>query len=162
MQIIVIITKFATNTKNVFIPMLENTTYDTEQLTEMLQKHGVRPSAQRIAVLYNVASSKAHPSAEEIYLRLSKTFHSLSRTTVYNSLHTLVECGLLRQLEIESDCLRYDFAVRPAHSHFICRECGRIIDMPMPEGVDRSMTPGYSVDTVDVFFRGLCPECGKQ
>ena len=86
------------------------TEYSIAKLTEMLQAKGIRPSAQRIGVLGIVANSHRHPSAEDIYSNLSKLFLSLSRTTVYNSLKTLTEKGLLRELEIESGCSRYDMA----------------------------------------------------
>ena len=78
---------------------MENETgYTMERLTEMLQQKGIRPTAQRIAVLSAVAKGKTHTSAEEIYGRLSTVFRSLSRTTVYNSLGILVEHGVLREL----------------------------------------------------------------
>ena len=136
--------------------------YSIERLTEMLQKKGMRPSAQRIAVLSVVANGRRHPAAEEIYSTLSKLFRSLSRTTVYNSLRTLTEAGLLRELEIESGCSRYDMALQPEHSHFICRRCSRIYDMPMPEGMSRILAPQFGIDSVEVTFRGLCPDCMKE
>lgn len=136
--------------------------YSIEKLTEMLQAKGIRPSAQRIAVLSAVVNGRMHPAAEDIYSSLSKLFHSLSRTTVYNSLKTLTEAGLLRELEIESGCSRYDMALQPDHSHFICRRCSRIYDMPMPEGMSKIMAPQFGIDSVEVTLRGLCPECMKE
>ena len=71
------------------------------------------------------------------------------------------EKGLVRELEIESGCIRYDMAPQPPHSHFVCRNCGRIADMPMPEGIAAIIMPEYSVDCVDVFLKGFCPDCRK-
>lgn len=142
--------------------MEKTTEYSIERLTQMLQNKGIRPSAQRIAVLSVVANGRTHPAAEEIYSGLSKLFHSLSRTTIYNSLKTLTEAGLLRELEIESGCSRYDMALQPEHSHFICRRCSRIYDMPMPEGMSKILAPRFGIDSVEVTLRGLCPECMKE
>lgn len=136
--------------------------YSIERLTSLLQEKGVRPSAQRIAVLSAVANSSKHPSAEDIYTDLSELFHSLSRTTVYNSLKILSEKGLLRELEIESGCSRYDMALQAPHRHFVCRHCSRIFDMPMPEGMSEIIAPQFDVDAVEVTLRGLCPECRKN
>ncbi len=141
--------------------MADDRRYTTSQLVEMLQRCNIRPSVQRVAVLSYVANGSKHPAAEEIYASLSQTFYSLSRTTVYNSLHILAEKGLVRELEIESGCIRYDMAPQPPHSHFVCRNCGRIADMPMPEGIAAIIMQEYSVDCVDVFLKGFCPDCRK-
>lgn len=93
--------------------MADDKRYTTSQLVEMLQRCNIRPSVQRVAVLSYVANGSKHPAAEEIYASLSQTFYSLSRTTVYNSLHILAEKGLVRELEIESGCIRYDMAPQP-------------------------------------------------
>lgn len=129
------------------------------KLTEMMHQAGIRPSVQRIAVLSHIANKRKHPTADEIYADLAPQYPSLSRTTVYNSLHALVDGGLVRELEIESGNRRYDLAPQPPHSHFICRRCGRIYDMAFPAGVENSTTPGFSIDSVDICFKGLCPEC---
>ena len=156
---IVIITTFVTITIYDCI-MTISETYSTQQLTQMLYRHSIRPSVQRIAVLSHVAGG-SHPSAEEIYAGLSEQFPSLSRTTVYNALHLFVEKHLLRELEIESGCVRYDIAMQEPHSHFVCRRCGRIMDMRMPDGIADIVLPGYTIEMSDVFLKGICPECHK-
>lgn len=154
-----IITNFVIITNN---DCMENgNRYSIERLTTLLQEKGIRPSAQRIAVLSAVANSSKHPSAEDIYTGLSELFHSLSRTTVYNSLKILSENGLLRELEIEAGCSRYDMALQAPHSHFICRRCSRIFDMPMPDGMSEVIAPQFDIDAVEVTLRGLCTECKK-
>ena len=131
------------------------------QLTDMMHKAGVRPSVQRIAILSFISNGKTHPAADEIYTYLIRQYPSLSRTTVYNTLHFLVNAGLLRELEIESGNRHFDLAVQLPHSHFTCRKCGRIFDMNIPTGLDNMVTPGFTIDSVDLYFKGLCPECQK-
>lgn len=139
--------------------MPKDRTYTDAELAEMLHRAGVRPSAQRISIFSFVANSQRHPAAESIFTALSEKYPSLSRTTVYNSLHTLVDAGLIRELEIESGNMRYDLAPQSPHSHFICRVCGRIFDMPMPADVEEFVSAGFATESVDIYFRGLCPEC---
>ena len=55
--------------------------------------------------------------------------------------------------------MHYDLAPQPLHSHFICRKCGRIFDMTMPEGLSSAATPGFTIDSVDLYFKGCCPDC---
>ncbi len=125
----------------------------------MLNQAKVRPSVHRLAVLEYVANKQTHPTADEVFSAITSDFPSVSKTTVYNSLHTLVESGVLRELEIESGATRYDLALQLPHSHFRCTRCGHIYDMALPEGLDRMVSPGFRVDTTDLFFAGLCTEC---
>lgn len=140
----------------------------TEQMTignliGMLRQADVKPSLHRLAVLGAVCNG-THPSADEIYAALLGDTPGLSRTTVYNALHLLVEKGLLRELEIESGCLRYDIARQAPHCHFICRVCHRIFDMPLPKlptesEIDRR---GFQTESMELSFKGLCPDCQNK
>ena len=134
----------------------------TTSLVEMMRKAGIRPSAQRLAVMSYIGNHRTHPTVDEIYSSILDDFPSLSRTTVYNSVHLLVESGLLRELQIEPGNARYDLAPQPQHSHFICRRCGRISDMPYPTGMSVTTADGFEIDSVDVYLHGLCPECRKE
>lgn len=143
--------------------MNDYTSLTNKQLTDLMHNAGVRPSVQRIAILGHIANSRSHPAADEVYSRLAPGFPSLSLTTVYNTLHTLTEAGLLRELDIERDRKRYDLAPQPPHSHFICRSCGRIFDMMQPSGLDLAPDNGeFCIENVEVYYKGLCPECRNQ
>lgn len=142
--------------------MQENSSFSPSELAEMMHKAGVRPSAQRLAILRNVAQRRTHPTAEEILHDLSDEYPTMSRTTVYNSLRTLTDAGLLRELELESGNRRFDFAPQPHHGHLRCRRCGRIFDMPLPVGLELPSAPGFCIDSIDIFFRGLCPQCATE
>ena len=83
------------------------------KLIEMMNAAGMRPSLQRLATL-DCICRLGHPTAEEIYADLSPTLPSLSKTTVYNSLHALREQQLLvREIDIESGTCHYDLAPQP-------------------------------------------------
>lgn len=131
--------------------------YTDGQLADMLHRAHIRPSAARLAVLSRVVNGLGHPSADHIYASLSAQFPNLSRTTVYNTLHTLADAGLLRELDIEAGTCHYDVVPRCPHGHFICRICGLIFDMEIPPHI--SAAAGFVTEDVDVNFRGVCPDC---
>ena len=60
---------------------------------EYLLSYNVKPSVQRIAIMDYLLKHKTHPSIDEIYLALSKSIPTLSKTTVYNTLKLLTENG---------------------------------------------------------------------
>ncbi len=132
------------------------------QMIEVLHQHRVRPSIHRLAVLDYVANRRTHPTADEVFSTIAVDFPTVSRTTVYNSLHTLVEAGVLRELDIESTSTRYDLALQLPHSHFRCSCCGKIFDMQLPAGLENIVMPGFKVDATNLFFAGLCPECASK
>lgn len=142
--------------------MTSTATYTNTDLIRMLHRAGVRPSAQRLAVLDYIANLQTHPAADEVFVYVSKDFPAMSRTTVYNSLHALVEAGVLRQLEMDGPSTRYDLALLRPHSHFRCKCCGKIFDMGLPAGLERVVAEGFEVDAADLFFAGRCPECLKK
>lgn len=132
------------------------------EFAEMMHKAGVRPSAQRMAILRNVAEGRMHPTADEIFQDLHTEYPTMSRTTVYNSLRVLTEGGLLKELDLESGNRRYDFARQPRHGHLRCRCCGRIFDMSLPGDLRLPSPQGFHIDSIDIFFRGLCPDCKEK
>ena len=139
--------------------MTEDIRYNQTELADMLHRAGIRPSVQRISIFSVIANSRLHPSAEDIYKTLAENFPSLSRTTVYNSLHTLTEAGLICRIEAESGNMRYDLAIQAPHSHFICRKCSKIFDMEMPDGLCKTTSGNFLIESVDVYYRGICPYC---
>lgn len=132
------------------------------RVTQELSEKGLRPSFQRIKVLEYLHEKKGHPTAEEIYYALAAEIPSLSRTTIYNTLHAFVDSGLARIVNINSAEARYDITLHP-HGHFQCVSCGSITNF----GIDIAAVPyqglgRFQVVEKDVYFRGLCPNCTQS
>lgn len=128
-----------------------------DRAIDILNSHNIRPSEQRIAVLKYLLSNRIHPTVDDIYVALTQSMPTLSKTTVYNVLKNLVENGAVLALTIDDKNVRYDAIVEP-HSHFRCRCCGRIIDCPAPEFKSDAID-GCIVEETHVYYRGLCAGC---
>jgi Fe2+ or Zn2+ uptake regulation protein len=98
-------------------------------VVSLLQDHGVQPSAQRVAVGEYVLSTDDHPSADDVWQKVRKSFPMISRATVYNTLHLFVEKGLLREFVLAEGKVVFDPNVQP-HHHFIDEPTGAIYDVP--------------------------------
>lgn len=130
-----------------------------KQMAELLTSRGVRPTAQRIAVYDYLYRHRTHPSADIVYAALVKQHPTFSRTTVYNSLHALVEAGLIRELAMDTEERHYDADIA-LHGHFHCRNCGDIADFTLDEDlVQRLMPEGFVVEDKGIYFSGRCPAC---
>ena len=95
----------------------------------ILRRHGIQPSAQRVAVAQYVLNTSEHPSAEQVSSRVRKSFPMISRATVYNTLNRMVKSGLLRQFVLDGGKTVFDANVNN-HHHFVDEESGRVYDIP--------------------------------
>ncbi len=128
-----------------------------------LRRLGLRATAPRLAVLAMLAEVGGHQSADELVAALRQAGYPHARTTVYNALQDLARAGLVREAPVAAGALRYEADTSP-HYHFVCRNCGLIINVPIPEGVQIPDTPpidGVEVDTVDIIYRGVCERCSE-
>jgi Fe2+ or Zn2+ uptake regulation protein len=135
----------------------------TEKAKNILKKHGIQPSVQRIKILEYLLINRTHPSADEIYRSLSVELPTLSKTTVYNTIETLVEKGVIKPLSIDSRELRVDAITEP-HAHFRCMECGKIydIEIEMPDYINKKVGDGHLVKAQDLYLEGICNNCLKK
>ena len=82
--------------------------------------------------------------------------------TVYRNLNLLVELGEIRKFSCGDGTDHFDYDTSP-HYHYVCRKCGRILDLPMAaepalEDKARACLDG-TVEEHTVFFYGTCGEC---
>jgi len=99
---------------------------------------------------------------DEIFRALSPDIPSLSKATIYNTLHTFVKVELVRVVDMSEKEQRFDITLT-SHGHFQCEACGTIynfqvnIDHVPFEGLNQ-----FEIKHKDVYFKGLCPDCLKQ
>ncbi|OGB93892.1 MAG: hypothetical protein A2Z31_04330 [candidate division NC10 bacterium RBG_16_65_8] len=96
---------------------------------EALNRFGIQPTPQRIAVAEFVLNTDAHPTADEVWAHVRERCPTLSRATVYNTLHLFAEKGLLRTQPLREGVVVFDPHVDP-HHHFIDEESGQVFDIP--------------------------------
>lgn len=122
---------------------------------DLLRSHGIQPTPQRIAVARFLLGGVNHPSAEQIYLGVREACPTVSRATVYNTLHLFVERGLVRQHALREGVSVYDPQTAP-HHHFIDEDTGQIDDVPWDAvsvtGIDR--LEGLEIRELQVVMRG--------
>jgi Fe2+ or Zn2+ uptake regulation protein len=92
-------------------------TISKEQIKNELLTKGIRPSHQRIRILEYLRVMENHPTADEIFEKLCGEILTLSKTTVYNTMHAFVEGNLARVIRIDGIEQRFDATL---HSHGAC------------------------------------------
>ncbi|WP_406447981.1 transcriptional repressor [Streptomyces sp. NBC_00876] len=132
-------------------------------LLERLRGRGWRMTAQRRVVAEVLAGEHVHFTAEEILLRATARLPEISRATVYNTLGELVSLGEVTEVATAGRAKRYDPNAHHPHQHLVCSGCGSIRDVH-PAGDPLAGLPvserfGFTVNAVEVTYRGLCPDC---
>ena len=130
-----------------------------ENYANFLRKNKIKVTPQRLEILRYLDKNSNHPNADMIYTELKKTNPSLSRTTVYNTLDTLRAHNLIRALTISESELRFDNIINP-HQHFLCKECGEIIDIEVKcPYLKKVLQGGHRIEEVHGYFKGVCKNC---
>lgn len=129
-----------------------------------LRDAGLKATPQRLAILRSLVGDETHPTAQELYERLSLEFPSLSVATVYNTLSALTRIARCTPLELGGP-VRFDPNVEP-HDHAVCERCGAIRDVsqePAADGgaAEREPLAGFAVKRVERIYRGLCATCAQ-
>lgn len=106
---------------------------------------------------------RIHPTIDEIYLSLSPIMPTLSKTTVYNTLHLFVEKGAVRELLIDEKNARYDVDMSE-HAHFYCRNCGKVHDLFNMNSAlfEIPQNPNFTIDAVEISYMGICKSCTQN
>ena len=119
-------------------------------------------SKKREAILEALKNTKEHPSAEMLYARLKPEYPDLSLGTVYRNLAIFIRDGAAVSVGTVAGQARYDADTRP-HAHFICSECGRVLDVCCPclSALDREVEKetGGEVIGHSLSFSGVCYDC---
>lgn len=136
-----------------------------DTITSIFREKKLKLTPQRIAVYKYLQSTFEHPSAESIYKALQPEYPTMSLATVYKALKTLVEVGLVNEINVGEGNFRYD-ANSSSHSHIQCMHCGKVEDLHGISFGDLNETAknnsGYDILSNKIYFYGICPECKKE
>jgi len=129
---------------------------------ELLRQHGVRVTAQRLAVMKAVAH-QPHTTADDVAESVTAQIGAISRQAVYDALGLLANKGLIRRIQPAGSPARYEDRVGDSHHHLICRTCSKMVDVDCAVGATPCLTAaddaGFEVDEAEVIYWGRCPEC---
>lgn len=135
------------------------------KLHEEILNMGLKVTPQRLAILKLLRKNQHHPTAEEVHHELLKEYPAISLTTVYNTLSRFVEAGMVKELNIDPNKMRFDTCI-DSHDHFHCRVCDNVYnvvydDAPVPAYnlQNKKNVEGHHIDSVSINLKGVCKYC---
>lgn len=127
---------------------------------ERLQKVGLRPTRQRLALAEILfGSGERHVTAEELHAEEVAVRVPVSLATVYNTLNQFTRAGLLREVAIESHRAYFDTNISN-HFHYYIESEELLLDIATADltvtGLPQAPT-GTQISRIDIVVR-LKPE----
>ena len=85
-------------------------------------------TGQRRLIIKVLEDSDDHPDVETLFERANKIDSKVSIATVYRTVKTLKNAGILEKLEFNDGRSRFEDAVRKHHDHLIDLDTGKVIE----------------------------------
>ncbi len=129
----------------------------TARAERWLASAGMRPTRQRLALAELLIGDgmNRHVTAESLFDAARTSDQPVSLATVYNTLRSFTEAGLLTEITVDGSRSYFDTDVSD-HAHFFWEDDGKITDAPHGSvRFDMLPTPpdGAEIAKVDVVIR---------
>lgn len=137
-----------------------------ERFAAYLREQNLPVTAQRLAVAEVLLASDRHLSAEEVVRELVAAGRPVGTATVYRTIDTLLESGLLVERDFGEGFRRFEPARDiPHHEHLVCAQCGRVEEF-RDERLERMTTivaesRGFARQRHRLVIHGICRDCQR-
>ncbi len=136
----------------------------TERLLATLAQKQITPTPMRLLVLEQFLSGSTGARGLS---DLEQALPRADRITLYRTLRTFVERGLLHGVTDGSGATRYalcDEACSPAghadvHPHFRCRRCGETVCLTSISVSAPTLPDGFVLEQAEFLLTGVCEGC---
>ena len=127
-----------------------------------LRSVGLRSTAQRRAVLQALFEAQ-HATVDELAAEVQRTLPDVSLSTIYRTLETLDEAGLVTHAHLHHGSPTYHSVDEEPHVHLVCTRCGAIGQQPISVAASLAAqlraSAGFVVDVSHLAVHGLCAAC---
>jgi Fur family peroxide stress response transcriptional regulator len=129
---------------------------------EKCAENGLKITPQRVLIYDELSKAKDHPSADELYKRVRKNLPNISFDTVYRTLLSFTETGIVNLVEGYGESKRFEPNLHK-HHHFRCIKCYTIYDfenesydtIDVPEAIKKYGT----ILNTRIVLEGICAKC---
>ena len=97
-------------------------------ILQRCEAKGLRLTSQRRVIASVLDMSRDHPDVEELHARAARRDAAISLATVYRTVKTLEEAGILEKVDFGDGRARYETTDREHHDHLIDMHSGEVIE----------------------------------
>lgn len=131
-----------------------------KNIRQILVENGLKVTPQRVAVYEAIMKMNNHPNAEAIIEVIKKKYPNIAIGTVYNTLETFAQKGIINRIKTNGDVMRYD-ALMHRHHHLYSTDSKRIEDyydeelnQYIQEFIQKRSIPNFSIEDINVQIVG--------
>lgn len=129
----------------------------TLRASQWLNQAGLRPTRQRLVLARLLVGDgmNRHVTAESLFAAAEAAGEPVSLATVYNTLRSFTEAGLLNEITVDGTRSYFDTDISD-HAHFFWEDEGRLFDAPADAvRFERLPEPpqGAEIAKIDVVIR---------
>jgi Fe2+ or Zn2+ uptake regulation protein len=135
-----------------------------QEIVDRLAASGGRRTSARYAIVERLVAAKGHVTADELADDVQARFPSVNISTVYRTLDTLEELGIVDHVHLGHGRAVYHLADED-HQHLYCERCERVVELPasklkaLVSTLEREY--GFEVDRRHFAIVGICRRCRK-
>lgn len=131
----------------------------------LLQKRNVRPTAMRMLIYKFLLEQEAAKTLTDV----EKHFEKSERTTLYRTLKTFEENGVVHQIDDGTGTLKYALCEedcnceieRDLHLHFHCNECDETLCLTEHKIPQINLPHGFTAEDANLVVKGICDKCSE-
>jgi Fur family peroxide stress response transcriptional regulator len=128
-------------------------------------EHGLKITPQRKTIYEELVKAKDHPTADTLYKRARRSLSNISFDTVYRTLLSFTEMGIVTLVEGYGEQKRFEPNLHP-HHHFRCIKCHTIFDFENDSyndiSVPQEIKKHGTVFSKRVVLEGICSRCKSK
>lgn len=140
----------------------------SKQINQFISKckeNKLKITPQRLAIYKELLKDKTHPNPEKIYKAIKTEYHTITLATVYKTLETFEQNGLISIVTNLHNTVRYD-PITTQHHHIVCVKCKKVIDL-FDDKLDEIKVPqtvieGNNLVNYSVHFNVVCSDCKTE
>jgi Fur family transcriptional regulator, ferric uptake regulator len=134
-------------------------------VTDLLRRHGLRPTRQRLAVLGVLSAEENDATAQEIHATLAGRGERVSLATVYRTVSALSDYGVVDALSHTPGETCYRLCSEGHHHHLVCERCHLVVelaDCELDSWLDkRARRHGFAISAHSLEVTGVCADCRR-
>jgi len=133
-------------------------------ILDRLAANGMRRTSARQAILEAFFAAESHVTAEDIAAEVHRRFPSVDVSTVYRTLDTLEQLGIIDHTHLAHGPAIFHLA-DDDHQHLVCERCGRVVEVS-PETLGSFLAAlrvqfDFDVDRRHFALAGICGACRR-
>ena len=138
-----------------------------EEIKDILKRNNLSVTGSRekiLSLFLNQAGALAHGDIER------KAGEKFDRVTVYRTLQTFVEKGIIHAIPTADNAIKYALCKddcseghhHDQHVHFVCTNCQNVSCLDDVVTPEVKLPKGYVSSQIEVVVEGICKACGTR